>query len=86
MIGYVYEYFLKEFAVNATKEEGEFYTSHDVVQLIAAMIEPFEGTLYAPVCGFHVIIMTVANSLRKSRVPDALPMFGTREYMSLSIL
>ncbi len=86
LIGYVYEYFLKEFAVNATKEEGEFYTSHDVVQLIAAMIEPFEGTLYAPVCGFHVIIMTVANSLRKSRVPDALPMFGTREYMSLSIL
>lgn len=36
--------------------------------------------------GFRVIIMTVANSLRKSRVPDALPMFGTREYMSLSIL
>ena len=46
LIGYVYEYFLKEFAVNATKEEGEFYTPHDVVQLIAAMIEPFEGTLY----------------------------------------
>ena len=32
LIGYVYEYFLKEFAVNATKEEGEFYTPHDVVQ------------------------------------------------------
>lgn len=26
LIGRVYEYFLKEFAVNATKEEGEFYT------------------------------------------------------------
>ena len=51
LIGYVYEYFLKEFAVNATKEEGEFYTPHDVVQLIAAMIEPFEGTLYVPACG-----------------------------------
>ncbi|KHM52626.1 restriction endonuclease subunit M, partial [Anaerovibrio lipolyticus] len=46
LIGRVYEYFLKEFAVNATKEEGEFYTPHDVVQLIAAMIEPFDGTLY----------------------------------------
>ena len=31
LIGRVYEYFLKEFAVNATKEEGEFYTPHDVV-------------------------------------------------------
>ena len=51
LIGYVYEYFLKEFAVNATKEEGEFYTPHDVVQLIAAMIEPYEGTLYDPACG-----------------------------------
>ena len=51
LIGHVYEYFLKEFAVNATKEEGEFYTPHDVVQLIAAMIEPFDGTLYDPCCG-----------------------------------
>ena len=51
LIGYVYEYFLKEFAVNATKEEGEFYTPHDVVQLIATMIEPYDGTLYDPACG-----------------------------------
>lgn len=51
LIGHVYEYFLKEFAVNATKEEGEFYTPHDVVQLIASMIEPFDGTLYDPCCG-----------------------------------
>lgn len=51
MIGHVYEYFLQEFAVNATKEEGEFYTPHDVVQLIASMIEPYDGTLYDPACG-----------------------------------
>lgn len=51
LIGRVYEYFLKEFAVNATKEEGEFYTPHDAVQLISAMIEPFDGTLYDPCCG-----------------------------------
>lgn len=51
LIGRVYEYFLKEFAVNATKEEGEFYTPHDVVQLIASIIEPYDGTLYDPCCG-----------------------------------
>ena len=51
LIGRVYEYFLKEFAVNATKEEGEYYTPHDVVQLIATVIEPFDGTLYDPCCG-----------------------------------
>lgn len=51
LIGRVYEYFLKAFAVNATKEEGEFYTPHDVVELIAAFIEPYDGTLYDPCCG-----------------------------------
>lgn len=51
LIGHVYEYFLQEFAVNATKEEGEFYTPHDVVQLITSMIEPYDGTLYDPACG-----------------------------------
>lgn len=51
LIGYVYEYFLKEFAVKASKEEGEFYTPHDAVQLIANMIEPYNGTLYDPCCG-----------------------------------
>ena len=51
LIGRVYEYFLKEFAVNATKEEGEFYTPHDVVRLIAEMIEPYEGRIYDPCCG-----------------------------------
>ena len=51
LIGRVYEYFLKAFAINATKEEGEFYTPHDIVELIAAFIEPFDGTLYDPCCG-----------------------------------
>ena len=85
LIGYVYEYFLKEFAVNATKEEGEFYTPHDVVQLIAAMIEPFEGTLYDPACGFRVIIMTVANSSVKSKVLKLLPKLKTEETDGLCV-
>lgn len=52
LIGHVYEYFLNQFAVAAvSKEEGEFYTPHDIVQLIASVIEPFDGTLYDPCCG-----------------------------------
>lgn len=51
LIGRVYEYFLKSFSINATKEDGEFYTPHDIVELIAAFIEPFDGTLYDPCCG-----------------------------------
>ena len=69
LIGRVYEYFLKEFAVNATKEEGEFYTPHDVVQLIATMIEPYDGTLYDPCCGSGGMFIQSAN-LVKSKQGD----------------
>ena len=64
LIGYVYEYFLKEFAVNATKEEGEFYTPHDVVQLIASMIEPFDGTIYDPCCGSGGMFIQSADIIK----------------------
>ena len=51
LIGRVYEYFLQAFAINADKEEGEFYTPHCIVELIASLIEPFDGTIYDPCCG-----------------------------------
>ena len=67
LIGRVYEYFLKEFAVNATKEEGEYYTPHDVVQLIASMIEPFDGTLYDPCCGSAGMFIQSAELVKAKR-------------------
>lgn len=67
LIGRVYEYFLKEFAVNATKEEGEFYTPHDAVQLIAAMIEPFDGTLYDPCCGSGGMFIQSADLIKEKQ-------------------
>ena len=51
LIGRVYEYFLQQFAVNATKEDGEFYTPQSIVELIANLIEPSDGTIYDPCCG-----------------------------------
>ena len=67
LIGRVYEYFLKEFAVNATKEEGEYYTPHDVVQMIATMIEPFDGTLYDPCCGSGGMFIQSAELVKAKR-------------------
>ena len=67
LIGRVYEYFLKEFAVNATKEEGEFYTPHDVVQFIAAMVEPFDGTLYDPCCGSGGMFIQSADLVKSKQ-------------------
>ena len=50
-IGRVYEYFLSQFAIKEGKGKGEFYTPKSVVNLIAEIIEPYDGTIYDPCCG-----------------------------------
>lgn len=51
LIGRVYEYFLSKFALAEGKGKGEFYTPKCIVNLIAEMIEPYQGTIYDPCCG-----------------------------------
>ena len=51
VIGRVYEYFLSKFALAEGKGKGEFYTPKCIVNLIAEMIEPYDGILYDPCCG-----------------------------------
>ncbi len=51
LIGRVYEYFLGKFAIAEGKGKGEFYTPKCIVNLIAEMIEPYEGKIYDPCCG-----------------------------------
>lgn len=51
VIGRMYEYFLTKFALKEGKGKGEFYTPKSVVDLIAEMIEPYDGILYDPCCG-----------------------------------
>lgn len=51
LVGRVYEYFLKKFAIKEGKGKGEFYTPKSIVDLIAALIEPYKGIIYDPACG-----------------------------------
>ncbi len=53
LIGRVYEYFLQVFAIDSgtSNEKGEYYTPSSIVQLIAELIEPYEGVVYDPCCG-----------------------------------
>jgi len=51
LIGRVYEYCLAKFALAEGKGKGEFYTPKCIVNLIAEMIEPYEGKIYDPCCG-----------------------------------
>ena len=68
LIGRVYEYFLKSFAVNATKEEGEFYTPHDIVELIAAFIDHSTVLSTTHVVAQVVCLFNALNMLRQSKV------------------
>lgn len=51
IIGRIYEYFLGKFALAEGKGKGEFYTPKCIVNLIAELIEPYDGILYDPCCG-----------------------------------
>ncbi len=51
LIGRIYEYFLRKFAIKEGKGKGEFYTPKAIVNLIAEMIEPYRGIIYDPCCG-----------------------------------
>lgn len=51
IIGRIYEYFLSKFALAEGKGKGEFYTPKSIVNLIAEMLEPYDGILYDPCCG-----------------------------------
>lgn len=51
VVGRVYEYFLAKFAIAEGKGKGEFYTPKSIVNLIAELIEPYQGKIYDPCCG-----------------------------------
>ena len=51
VVGRVYEYFLGNFAASQGQRGGEFFTPKCVVNLIAEMIEPYQGKIYDPCCG-----------------------------------
>ena len=51
IVGRVYEYFLKKFAIKEGKGKGEFYTPKTIVNLISELIEPYKGIIYDPACG-----------------------------------
>ena len=51
VLGRVYEYFLKQFALAEGRKGGEFYTPRSVVRLLVEMLEPYNGRVYDPCCG-----------------------------------
>lgn len=78
VLGSAYEYLIAQFADDAGKKGGEFYTPKMVVRLIVAMIEPDEGmSIYDPACGSGGMLLEAVHHLeRKGKNPRSLHLYG----------
>ncbi|MEF2267507.1 class I SAM-dependent DNA methyltransferase [Janthinobacterium sp. LS2A] len=69
MLGDAYEYLIKQFADDAGKKGGEFYTPKAVVQLVVELIDPRPGhAVYDPTCGSGGMLVESAHHI--SNLPD----------------
>ncbi|GAB7009183.1 type I restriction-modification system subunit M [Halorubrum trueperi] len=51
VFGRIYEYFIKQFAMEGGQKGGEFYTPKSVVELMVEILEPYEGRIFDPFSG-----------------------------------
>lgn len=69
MLGDAYEYLIKQFADDAGKKGGEFYTPKAVVQLVVELIDPQPGhSVYDPTCGSGGMLVESAHHV--ANLPD----------------
>jgi type I restriction enzyme M protein len=78
VLGAAYEYLIAQFADDAGKKGGEFYTPKMVVRLIVEMIRPEEGMhVYDPTCGSGGMLLEAVHHLeRQGKNPRSLHLFG----------
>jgi len=51
IFGRIYEYFIKQFAMEGGQKGGEFYTPKSVVELMVEVLEPYKGRIFDPFSG-----------------------------------
>jgi len=69
VIGDAYEYLIGNFAADAGKKAGEFYTASQVSVLLAQLVQPKEGDRISdPTCGSGSLLLKVAKVLNSKNV------------------
>ncbi len=78
LLGAAYEYLLKDFADQAGKKAGEFYTPAEVVRVCVEICDPREGMrVYDPTCGSGGMLIQVRDYLREhGRDPSRVALAG----------
>lgn len=70
VLGFIYEYLISNFAVNAGKKAGEFYTPHEVSLLMSEIVadhlkQKEEIKIYDPTSGSGSLLINIGQSLSK---------------------
>ena len=78
MLGQAYEYLIEQFADDAGKKGGEFYTPSMVTKLLVMMLKPHElESIYDPCCGSGGMLIQAAKYLvGHGGNPSKLFMYG----------
>ena len=82
ILGDVYEYLIGQFAANAGKKGGEFYTPHEVSQILAKLvtmdakknIDQFR--VYDPTMGSGSLLLTVQKALSEGEHESSVDFYG----------
>ena len=75
VLGFIYEYLISQFAANAGKKAGEFYTPHEVSVLMSEIVaEHLKGKkeikIYDPTSGSGSLLINIGNCISKY-MPDS---------------
>ncbi|MGM0950175.1 MAG: type I restriction-modification system subunit M [Bacillota bacterium] len=82
ILGDVYEYLIGQFAANAGKKGGEFYTPHEVSQILAKIVtNDADGTgrqfrVYDPTMGSGSLLLTVQKELPNGDEEGSVEFYG----------
>lgn len=68
VLGYVYEYLIGNFAANAGKKAGEFYTPHEVAMVMSEIVaehhkDKKQIEIYDPTSGSGSLLLTIGKSI-----------------------
>lgn len=82
ILGDVYEYLIGQFAANAGKKGGEFYTPHEVSQVLSkivtkdAVADDTQFRVYDPAMGSGSLLLTVKNELPDGDKSGSVDFYG----------
>ena len=70
VLGYIYEYLISNFAANAGKKAGEFYTPHEVSLLMSEIVaghlkDRYEIEIYDPTSGSGSLLVNIGQAVAK---------------------